>query len=162
MWAKKVWYHFKNSSVLACKDKIDLQSESFLILQSLGYSLNYDRNISRKIWKGFGTIKCGKKRKTVQLRSMDYKELLTFLLTLRNTRVYNLISVTYITSLLLRDALISSKTEPRNGSKKEKRRYDKVRNNKTMLKILSFIRIHCLKQESNILPCFCSLEFEKG
>ena len=45
-----------------------------------------------------------------------------------NTRVYNLIFVLQITRL-------SSKTDPRNGSKKEKRNYDKVRNNKTMLKI---------------------------
>ena len=51
-----------------------------------------------------------------------------------NTQVYNLISTNY--KLLLRDATILSKTAPRNGSKKEKRSYGKVRNNKTMLKIL--------------------------
>ena len=48
--------------------------------------------------------------------------------------VYNLISVPQITRLLLGDATISSKTEPHNGSKKDKRSYGKVRNNKTMLK----------------------------
>ena len=62
-----------------------------------------------------------------------------------NTRVYNLISVPQITRLLLEDTTISSKTDPRNGSKKEKRSYGKVRNNKTMLKILSFIQILYLK-----------------
>ena len=52
-----------------------------------------------------------------------------------DTRVYNLISFPQISGYLLGDAMISSKTEPRNGSKKEKRSYSKVRNNKT-LKIL--------------------------
>ena len=61
----------------------------------------------------------------------------------------------------LGDATISSKTEPRNGSKKEKRSYGKVRN-KTMLKILPFIQILCLKQQSNILRCFWSLKFLKN
>ena len=35
----------------------------------------------------------------------------------------------------------------RNGSKKEKRSYGKVRNNKTMLKVLPFIQILYLKQQ---------------
>ena len=48
---------------------------------------------------------------------------------------------------LLGDATISSKTDPRIGSKKKKRSYGKVRNNKTMLKIVSFIRILYLKQQ---------------
>ena len=63
-----------------------------------------------------------------------------------NTRIYNLISVPQITRLLLGDAIISSKTDPHNGSKKEKRSYGKIENNKTMLKILPFIRILYLKQ----------------
>ena len=74
-----------------------------------------------------------------------------------NTRVYNLISVSQITRLLLGDAIISSKTDPLNGIKKEK----KVRNDKVILKILSFIPILYLKQQSNILQGFCSLKFEK-
>ena len=52
-----------------------------------------------------------------------------------NTRIYNLISVQRITLFLLGEATISSKTDPHNGSKKEKRSYGKVKNNKTMLKI---------------------------
>ena len=52
-----------------------------------------------------------------------------------NTRIYNLISVPRITLFLLGEAIISSKTDPHNGSKKEKRSYGKVKNNKTMLKI---------------------------
>ena len=62
-----------------------------------------------------------------------------------NTRVYNLISIPQITRLFLGDATISSKTDPRNGCKKEKRSYGIVRINKTMLKLLSFIRILYLK-----------------
>ena len=79
----------------------------------------------------------------------------------KNTRVYNIISVPQITLLLLGDTKISSKTEPRNRSKKEKRSYGKVRNNKALLKILPFIQIFCLKQQSNILRCFCILKFEQ-
>ena len=48
-------------------------------------------------------------------------------------RVYNLISVPQITWLLLGDAKILTKTDPRNGSKKEKRSYGKVKNNKNNL-----------------------------
>ena len=58
-----------------------------------------------------------------------------------NTQVYSLISVPQIKRLLIEDATISSKTDPRNGRKKEKMSYGKVRNNKIMLKISSFIRI---------------------
>ena len=53
------------------------------------------------------------------------------------------------------------KTDPRNDSKKEKRSYDKFRNNKTMLKIFSFVQVLYLKEQSNILRCLCSLKFEK-
>ena len=74
-----------------------------------------------------------------------------------NTRIYNLVSVPQITRLLLEDATISSKTEPPNGSKNEKRSYGEARNNKAMLKILSLIRILYLKQQSNILRSFYSL-----
>ena len=59
----------------------------------------------------------------------------------KNTRIYNLISVPQITRLLLGDAIISSKTVLRSGSKKEKRSYSKVRNNTIMSTILPFIRI---------------------
>ena len=38
-----------------------------------------------------------------------------------NTRVYNLISVPHITQLISEDAIISSKKDPRIGSKKEKK-----------------------------------------
>ena len=68
-----------------------------------------------------------------------------------NTCIYNLISVPQFTRFLLGDAIISSKTDPHNGSKKEKRNYGKVENNKTMLKVLSLIRIIYLKQQSGIL-----------
>ena len=57
--------------------------------------------------------------------------------------------------------MISSKTDLCSGSMKEKRSYGKVRNNKAVSSILSFIRIFYLKQQSNI-RCFCSLKFEKS
>ena len=60
---------------------------------------------------------------------------------------FNFNSVPQVTELLLGDAKITSKTEPRNGSMKEKRSYGKVRNNKTMLKILSFIQTLYLKEQ---------------
>ena len=49
----------------------------------------------------------------------------------------------------MRSHEISSKIGPHNGSKKEKRNYGKVKNNKTLLKTLPFIRIRYLKQESS-------------
>ena len=55
-----------------------------------------------------------------------------------------------------------SKTEPYNGSKKEKRNYCKIKNNKTMLKILPFTQIIYFKQQSSILRCFSGLKFEKS
>ena len=82
--------------------------------------------------------------------------------TWHNTRIYNLISVPQITRLLLEDAIFSSKTDPQNGSKKEKRKYGKIENNKTMLKILPFIGILYLKQRGSILRCFSWLKFEKS
>ena len=78
-----------------------------------------------------------------------------------NILVYNLISLPQVTRLLLEDAIISSKTEHRNGSKNENQSYGEIRNNKAMLKILSLIRILYLKQQSNILRSFYSLKFEK-
>ena len=68
-----------------------------------------------------------------------------------NTRTYNLIFVPQITRFLVGDAIISSKTDPHNGRKKENRSYGKVKNNKTMLKLLPFIRVLSLKQQSSIL-----------
>ena len=68
-----------------------------------------------------------------------------------NTRIYNLIFVPQITRFLVGDAIISSKTDPHNGRKKENRSYGKVKNNKTMLKLLPFIRVLSLKQQSSIL-----------
>ena len=48
---------------------------------------------------------------------------------------------------------ISSKTDPHNGKKNEKRSYGKVRNNKTMLEIFSFIPIlYLLKQQYSAIP----------
>ena len=58
--------------------------------------------------------------------------------------------------------MISSKTDPHNGSKKEKKSYGKIKNSKTMLKILPFIRIIYLKQQSSISWCFSRLKFEKS
>ena len=68
-----------------------------------------------------------------------------------NTRIYNLVSVPQITRFLLEDAINSSKTDTQNGSKNEKRSYGKVKNNKTISKILPFIRILYFKQQ----PVFC-------
>ena len=39
---------------------------------------------------------------------------------------------------------------------------EKVKSNETMSVILAFIRILYLKQQSNILWCFCSLKYEKS
>ena len=80
---------------------------------------------------------------------------------LYQTLIYNLISVSQITGVFLGEAIISSETDPHNGSKKEKRSYGKIKNNKTMIKILPFIRIFYLKQQSSILWCFSRLKFEK-
>ena len=77
-----------------------------------------------------------------------------------NTRVCKPISVPQITRLLLGDATISSKTDPCNGSKMDKRSYGKVRNNKTMLKILSLIQILYLKQKYS--ATFLQFKFEKS
>ena len=72
----------------------------------------------------------------------------------------SLISVPQSAWLLSGDAIISNKTDPRNGSIKEKRSYGKIKN-KTMLKVVPFIRVLDLKQQSSILRCFCRLKFEK-
>ena len=56
-------------------------------------------------------------------------------------QIYNLISILQITQVLLGDAIISSRTDPHNGSKKEKTKYGKTKYNKTMLKILPFTGI---------------------
>ena len=45
----------------------------------------------------------------------------------RNKRIYNLISVPQITRHLLGDAIISSKRDPHNDGKKEKRSYRKIK-----------------------------------
>ena len=63
-------------------------------------------------------------------------------------------SVLQITQLYLGDTIISTKTDLHNGSKKERRKYGKAKNNKTMLKILPFVRILYLKQQSTILQCY--------
>ena len=93
------------------------------------------------------------------MRLIYTKQITHSLNTIYNTRVYNLFSGLKITELLLGDTTISSKTDPRNGSKKKKRSYGKVRNNKTILKILSFIQVLYLKQQ---VQRFCSLQFEKS
>ena len=72
-----------------------------------------------------------------------------------------LISVPQITQLLIGDSIISSKTDLHNGSKKEKRKYGKIKN-KTMLKLLLFIRILYVKQQSSTLRCFSRLKFKKS
>ena len=72
------------------------------------------------------------------------------------TRVYNVISVPEIIQHLSGHAIISSNRDLVNGSKKEKRSFSKVSNSKTMLTILSFIRILHLKQQY-----FFRLEFGK-
>ena len=58
-----------------------------------------------------------------------------------NTRIYYLISVPQITRLLLEEVIILSKTDPHNGGKIEKRKYGKIKSNKTIITILSLIRI---------------------
>ena len=67
---------------------------------------------------------------------------------LLNTRIYNLVSVPQIARFLLEDAINSSKTDTQNGSKNKKRSYGKVKNNKTISKILPFIRILYFKQQT--------------
>ena len=66
-----------------------------------------------------------------------------------NTRLYYLISVPQIRRLLLRDAIVSYETDPCSGSKKEKRSYGKVRNNK--------ININNLVVYSNSLATFSNV-----
>ena len=56
------------------------------------------------------------------LKNLDIMESILSRLCSNNTQVYNLISVLQVTRLLLGDAIILSKTDPRNGSKKENRR----------------------------------------
>ena len=56
-----------------------------------------------------------------------------------------------IRMVLLGEGLISSKTDPHNGSKIQKRNFDEVKNNKTMLKMLPFIRIFYPKHQNSIL-----------
>ena len=56
-------------------------------------------------------------------------------------QIYNLIPILQIAQVLLGDAIISSRTDPHNDSKMEKTKYGKIKNNKTMLKILPFIGI---------------------
>ena len=70
---------------------------------------------------------------------------------LYKTLIYNLLSVSQITQFFLGEAIISSETDPHNGSRKEKRSYGKIKNNKTMIKILPFVRTFYLKQQSSIL-----------
>ena len=77
-----------------------------------------------------------------------------------NTQVYSLISVLQITRPLLGDVILS-KTDLRSGSEKKRRSYGRVGNNEAMSTILSFFPILYLKQQSNILLCFCSLKFEE-
>ena len=91
----------------------------------------------------------------------NYSFFQTYCTRVNNTWIYNLISVPQISPLLLGDAIILSKTNPHNGSKKQKRSYGETKNNKSMLKILGFIRILYLKQQSSILPCFSRLKFGK-
>ena len=52
-----------------------------------------------------------------------------------NTKVCNIIYVLQSTHVLLGDAAIVSKTDPRSGSNKEKRSYGKVKSNGTMSSI---------------------------
>ena len=47
-------------------------------------------------------------------------------------------------------------------AKKEKRSYGKIENKKTMLKILLFIQLVDIKQQSSTLRCFSRLKFEKS
>ena len=78
----------------------------------------------------------------------------------RSAKCTTLISVPQSAWLLSGGAIISNKTDPRNGSIKEKRSYGKIKD-KTMLKVVPFIRVLDLKQQSSILRCFCRLKFEK-
>ena len=74
-------------------------------------------------------------------------------------RICNLSSVPRITQLLV-DVIISGKTNPCSGSKKQQRSNDQVRN-KTISTNMSFFRSLYLKQHSNILFYFCSSKFEE-
>ena len=51
------------------------------------------------------------------------------------TRICNLISVPQITRFLLGEAIISSKIDPHDGSKKKKRSYGKIKSNIFVFKI---------------------------
>ena len=77
-----------------------------------------------------------------------------------NTWIYNFISVPQITQFLLKGAIISSKINPCSSSTNQK--ICKGWNNKTMTAIFSFISTLYLKQQTNILRCFCSLKFENS
>ena len=77
-------------------------------------------------------------------------------------QIYNLIPILQIAQVLLGDAIISSRADSHNDSKMEKTKYGKIKNNKTMLKILPFIGILYLKQRGSILRCFSWLKFEKS
>ena len=78
-----------------------------------------------------------------------------------NTRIYNLNSVPQIAWFLLADVIISSNRTRVVVARSRIETMVKVKNNKTMSTILSFIPILYLKQQRTILWCFCGLKFEK-
>ena len=71
-----------------------------------------------------------------------------------NTSIYNLISVPQITRFFLADAIILSKTGVVEAKSRRKAIVE-VKNDKTILTILSFVRVL-------YLWCFCSLKFENS
>ena len=83
------------------------------------------------------------------------------LINIFNTRIHNLIFVPQITQFLLADAIISSKTRVVEA-RSRRDAIEKVKNNKTISTILSFIQVLHLKQQSNILQCFYSLKFQNN
>ena len=93
---------------------------------------------------------------------MDQKKLRIWtFFTQCNTRIYNLISVPHITRFLLRDPIISSKTHVMEVRSRREANVE-VKNNEIISAILLFIQVLYLKQQKNILPCFCSLKFENS
>ena len=78
-----------------------------------------------------------------------------------NTWIYNLISVPRMTRFLLEDAINSSKTDPQNGSKNEKRSYGKVKTNKTYQKYCHLFEFFILNNNQYSVM-LCRLKFEKN
>ena len=82
--------------------------------------------------------------------------------TIFNTPIYNLISVPQITSFLLEEAVMSSKTNRAVAARSRRELVAKLEIMKTMSATFSFISIPYLRQQTNIFRCFSSLKFENS